>query len=49
MPFSVYEIVIPPMVHGLGVMDDYIGHAERLAAAKQTPVAEILGARAPCA
>src|SRR3981189_902641 len=45
MPFSVYEIVIPPMVHGLGVMDDYIGYAERLAAAKQTPVPEILGAR----
>ena len=35
MPLSIYEIVIPPMIHGLGVMDDYIGHAERLAAAKQ--------------
>ena len=45
MPLSIYEIVIPPMIHGLGVMDDYIRHAERLAAAKQVPVEEILDAR----
>jgi uncharacterized protein len=45
MPLSIYEIVVPPMIHGLAVMDDYIGHAERLAAAKQVPVADILGAR----
>jgi hypothetical protein len=45
MPLSIYEIVIPPMIHGLGVMDDYIGQAERLAAAKQVPIEEILDAR----
>jgi hypothetical protein len=32
MPLLVYEIIVPPMIHGLGVMDDYIYHAERLAA-----------------
>jgi hypothetical protein len=45
MPLSIYEIVVPPMIHGMSVMDDYIGHAERIAAARPTPVAEILGAR----
>jgi hypothetical protein len=44
MPLSVYEIVVPPMIHGLGVMDDYIYHAERLAAAKQAPVSDIVDA-----
>lgn len=45
MPLSIYEIIVPPMVHGLGVMDDYIGHAERLATAKQVPVSDIVNAR----
>jgi hypothetical protein len=45
MPLSVFEIIIPPMVHGLGVMEDYVGHAEKLAEAKQMPVDEILDAR----
>jgi hypothetical protein len=45
MPLSIYDIVVPPMIHGLGVMDDYIGHAERLSAAKQVSVEEILDAR----
>src|SRR4029079_2845318 len=45
MPLSVHEIVVPVMIHGLGVMDDYINHAERLAAAKKLPVPEIFGAR----
>jgi hypothetical protein len=45
MPFSVYEIVVPPMTHGLGVMEDYVAHAERLAAAKQMLIEEILDAR----
>jgi hypothetical protein len=45
MPLSVHEIVVPAMIHGLGVMDDYIDHAERLAAAKKVPVSEIFGAR----
>jgi uncharacterized protein len=45
MPLSTYEIVIPPMVHGLGVMEDYVGQAERLAEAKSVPLDEILDAR----
>jgi uncharacterized protein len=45
VPFSVYEAVVPVMIHGLGVMGDYIGHAEKLAAAKQMSVAEVLAAR----
>lgn len=45
MSLSIYEIVVPPMIHGLGVMDDYIGHAEKLAVAKQVPVADVLDAR----
>jgi uncharacterized protein len=45
MSLSVYEIVVPPIVHGLGVLDDYVGHAERLASEKRMPVAEILAAR----
>ena len=45
MPLSTYEIVVPPMIHGLGVMDDYIGHAEKLAEARQLPVENVLNAR----
>jgi uncharacterized protein len=45
MPLSVYEIIVPPMIHGLGVMDDYIYHAERLVAAKQVPVSDVVDAR----
>jgi hypothetical protein len=45
MSLSIYEIIVPPMVRGLGVMDDYISHAERLTATKQVPVTEILDAR----
>jgi uncharacterized protein len=45
VPLSVFEIVIPPMIHGVSVMDDYVGHAERLASAKQVPLSELLNAR----
>src|SRR4029079_883853 len=45
MPLSVHEIVVPVMIDGIGVMDDYINHAARLAAAKKLPVPEIFGAR----
>jgi uncharacterized protein len=45
MPLSVYEIIVPSMIHGLGVMNDYIYHAERLAAAKGVPVSDIVDAR----
>jgi hypothetical protein len=26
--FSVYDITVPVMVHGLNVMDDYLDHAQ---------------------
>ena len=45
MPLSIFEIVIPPMIHGLGVMEDYVGHAEKLAEARQLPVEDVLDAR----
>src|ERR1700743_2630444 len=45
MPLSIFEIVVPPMVHGLGVMDDYVGHAEKLAEARELPVEDVLDAR----
>jgi hypothetical protein len=28
--FSVYDITVPVMVHGLNVMDDYLDHAQTL-------------------
>ena len=45
MPLSIYEIVVPPMIHGLSVMDDYIVHAEKLAQARQLPIEDVLDAR----
>jgi uncharacterized protein len=45
MSLSIYEIVVPAMIHGLGVLDDYIGHAERLAESKRMPLSEVFGAR----
>lgn len=45
MPLTVFEVVVPPMVRGFGVMDDYVNHAERIAAARQMPIADVFGAR----
>jgi uncharacterized protein len=45
MSLSIFEIVIPPMIHGLGVMEDYVGHAEKLAEARELPVEDVLDAR----
>lgn len=45
MSLSVYDIVVPSMIHGLGVLDDYVDHAERLATSKRVPIEEIFGAR----
>jgi len=28
--FSVYDITVPVMLHGLNVMDDYLDHAQAL-------------------
>ena len=30
MSFSVYDITVPVMMHGLNVMDDYLDHAQAL-------------------
>ncbi|CAN7756043.1 DUF1993 family protein [Rhizobium sp. LjRoot258] len=30
MPFSVYDVTVPVMLHGLAVMDDYLLHAQKL-------------------
>lgn len=45
MSLSVHEIVVPTMILGLGVMDDYVDHAARFAAAKMIPISEILDTR----
>ena len=45
MSFSVYEITIPIMVHGLNVMDDYLDHAQTLERTKGFEPGRILGER----
>lgn len=45
MPFSVYEVTIPVMIHGLNVVDDYIGHAQALAETRGWPEQQVFGAR----
>lgn len=45
MSFSVYEITVPVMEHGLNVMDDYLDHAQALEKAKGLVPGAILGAR----
>ena len=43
--FSVYDITVPVMVHGLNVMDDYLDHAQALDRAKEIEPGSILGER----
>lgn len=45
MSFSVYEITVPVMVHGLNVMDDYLDHAQTLEWTKGLEPGRILGER----
>jgi hypothetical protein len=45
LPFSVYEAIIPGMIHGLNVVDDYINHAQALADRKGWPEQQVFGAR----
>ncbi|MBR0737436.1 DUF1993 family protein [Bradyrhizobium liaoningense] len=45
MSFSVYEITVPVMVHGLNVMDDYLDHAEALERTRGFEPRRILGER----
>ncbi len=41
--FSVYDITVPVMVHGLNVMDDYLDHAQALERTKEFEPGRILG------
>lgn len=43
--FSVYEITVPVMVHGLNVMDDYLDHAQALERTKGSEPGSVLGER----
>jgi hypothetical protein len=43
--FSVYDITVPVMVHGLDVMDDYLDHAQALERTKGIEPGRILGER----
>jgi uncharacterized protein len=43
--FSVYDITVPVMVHGLNVMDDYLDHAQALERTKAFEPGRILGER----
>src|SRR5438046_5264508 len=45
MSFSVYDITVPVMVHGLNVMDDYLDHAQALERTKAFELGRILGER----
>ncbi|MBZ9985304.1 MULTISPECIES: DUF1993 family protein [unclassified Mesorhizobium] len=45
MSFSVYDITVPVMVHGLNVMDDYLDHAQALERSKGFDPGRILGER----
>lgn len=45
MPFSVYEATIPPIIHGLNVVDDYLSHAQAFAEDRGWPDEQILGSR----
>ena len=45
MSFSVYDITVPVMVHGLNVMDDYLDHAQALERTKGLEPGRILGER----
>ncbi|MBR0821104.1 DUF1993 family protein [Bradyrhizobium liaoningense] len=43
--FSIYEITVPVMVHGLNVMDDYLDHAQALERTKGVEPGRILRER----
>jgi hypothetical protein len=43
--FSVYDITVPVMLHGLNVMDDYLGHAQALERTKGFEAGRILAER----
>jgi uncharacterized protein len=42
---SIFDTVVPGMIHGLNVMDDYLVHAARLAQSTSISIDEVLNAR----
>ncbi|MBE7198482.1 MAG: DUF1993 family protein [Parafilimonas terrae] len=45
MSFSVYEITVPAMMHGLGVLARYLDHAQAVERDRGLITGEVLGAR----
>ena len=45
MSFSAYEVTIPVMTRGLGILDDYLDEAVKLSEAQSLSMEEILSAR----
>src|ERR1700755_1635909 len=45
MSFSVYDITVPVMLHGLGVMENYLDHAEILERSKGAESGSLLQTR----
>lgn len=45
MSLSVYEIIVPAMLHGLRVLDDYLEHAQMLERTRGFAPGEVLQAR----
>ena len=45
MSFSVYEITVPAMLHGLRVLDNYLDHAQALERTRGLTPGEVLQAR----
>src|ERR1700748_2920186 len=43
--FSVYDMTVPVMMHGLNVLDDYLDHAQALERTKAFEPGRILGER----
>jgi hypothetical protein len=45
MSLSVYDVVVPTMVHGLNVLDSFLDHAQTLERSKQMSPGAVLEAR----
>jgi hypothetical protein len=45
MSFSVFEIIVPGMLHGLNVLDDYVGYAAQFAESTGRSPEDVLSAR----
>ncbi|MDL2409710.1 DUF1993 family protein [Rhizobium calliandrae] len=45
MSFSIYDVTVPVMLHGLAVMDDYLLHAQNLERSKSLDPGSVLTSR----